>query len=247
MSQLLISVKNVEEALIALDAGVDLIDLKDPGVGALGALDLEVSKNILQAIHQYKQTDHDEYFPLTSATVGEIQADFSALNIAIQAKMDIGVDIIKIAASDLLKYLEEIKNHFDLQQVKLIAVFFAGEPMDLNVLQKLKDNDFYGAMLDTQNKQQNLLEICTLSTVEEFIQSCQHNKLMSGLAGSLKPQHIEQLADINPSYMGFRGGACENDSRINGLIQYKVLHIKNMLREHNKINGLAQQAWVCVA
>ena len=37
MTQLLVSVKNVEETFIALDAGVDIIDLKDPANGALGA------------------------------------------------------------------------------------------------------------------------------------------------------------------------------------------------------------------
>ena len=43
MTQLLISVKNVKETLIALDAGVDIIDLKDPDNGALGALDVDTS------------------------------------------------------------------------------------------------------------------------------------------------------------------------------------------------------------
>ena len=50
MTQLLISVKNVEETLIALEAGVDIIDLKDPENGALGALDIATSKSILQVI-----------------------------------------------------------------------------------------------------------------------------------------------------------------------------------------------------
>ena len=50
MMRLLISVKNVEEALIALTIGVDVIDLKDPNVGALGALNLTDTQQILQAI-----------------------------------------------------------------------------------------------------------------------------------------------------------------------------------------------------
>lgn len=55
MTQLLISVKNVEEALIALNCGVDIIDLKDPNIGALGALNLDTSQQILQKVHEYKQ------------------------------------------------------------------------------------------------------------------------------------------------------------------------------------------------
>jgi (5-formylfuran-3-yl)methyl phosphate synthase len=129
----------------------------------------------------------------------------------------------------------------------LIAVFFADQAMELSLLQKLKSIGIYGAMLDTKNKQQNLLEICTLPTLKMFTQVCQKTGLRSGLAGSLKSQHIGQLADINPTYIGFRGGACANDSRTNGLIHHKILNIKNMLHEHNKFNGLAQQAWVSVA
>ncbi|MFM9834559.1 MAG: (5-formylfuran-3-yl)methyl phosphate synthase, partial [Methylophilaceae bacterium] len=48
--QLLISVKNSEEALIALHAGADVIDLKDPNIGALGALDLETTAQILKVL-----------------------------------------------------------------------------------------------------------------------------------------------------------------------------------------------------
>jgi len=42
MTQLLISVTNVEEAQIALNSGADFIDLKDPNGGALGALPLDI-------------------------------------------------------------------------------------------------------------------------------------------------------------------------------------------------------------
>ena len=38
MTQLLVSVKNSEEAMLVLAAGVDIIDLKDPSMGALGEI-----------------------------------------------------------------------------------------------------------------------------------------------------------------------------------------------------------------
>ena len=247
MPQLLISVKNVEEAMLVLDAGVDVIDLKDPNIGALGALDLEVSQQIVNAVQKYKQFNPAQYQPLTSATVGENPINYHALREAIKLRAEIGVDVIKVASADLLFHFEALTRDINLQEVRLMAVFFANQTIDLNILQKLKDSGFYGAMLDTQNKERNLLEVCTLQSLQRFTQACQKTGLKSGLAGSLKPQHIEQLVVINPSYMGFRGGACENNARRNGLNPHKLLEIKNMLYEHNKINGLAQQAWVCVA
>ena len=40
MSKLLISVTSAEEALLALEGGADIIDMKNPLEGALGALPL---------------------------------------------------------------------------------------------------------------------------------------------------------------------------------------------------------------
>ena len=50
MTQMLASVVNLEEALIALEAGTDIIDLKNPAQGALGALLLTVIRDIVMAL-----------------------------------------------------------------------------------------------------------------------------------------------------------------------------------------------------
>ena len=44
--RLLVSVKNAEEAMAALAGGADLIDAKDPAAGALGAVSLDVLRDI---------------------------------------------------------------------------------------------------------------------------------------------------------------------------------------------------------
>lgn len=236
MTQLLISVKNVEEALIALNCGVDIIDLKDPNIGALGALNLDTSQQILQKVHEYKQLILKKITPMTSATVGEAHANVQALIKEMDARIDMGVDIIKISASSLWNESDssintEITSHIVASnQVRFIAVFFADQSIDYDLLEKLSDYGFYGAMIDTSKKQSNLLEICTLSTLQMFTQICQKNDLKSGLAGSLKPQHVEQLVHINPSYIGFRGGVCEDDSRVSRLMQQKIVNIRNVLQ-----------------
>lgn len=242
MTQLLISVKNVEETLIALESGVDIIDLKDPNIGALGALDIETSREILQKVHQYKLLSHQQTFALTSATVGENHATLNNLINEIDARVKIGIDIIKISVSSLLSDTgsfvdDQLMTHISSsKQVKFIAVFFADQSVDLTLLKKLKHHGFYGAMIDTHKKQPNLLEICTSSTLQMFTQECHKNDLKSGLAGSLKPQHVEALAAINPSYIGFRGGVCAEGIRKNGLMQDKVVNVQILLQEHNKIN-----------
>jgi uncharacterized protein (UPF0264 family) len=113
--------------------------------------------------------------------------------------------------------------------------------MDMEILTKLKKAGFYGAMLDTKDKHHALPEILSEVFLKSFIDFCKVNQLFCGVAGSLKSQHIDFFKKLEPTYIGFRGGVCENYMRISSLIPEKVLEIKKMLLNHNKINGLAQK------
>ena len=238
MTQLLISVKNVEEASIALDAGVDIIDLKDPDNGALGALDIVTSAKIIQAISGAA---------IVSATAGEHHATISDLILDIKTRVEIGVGIIKIAVSSLFyeanftiemaELTNKNANKGANKSVKIVAVFFADEKIDMNLLKKIQQMGFFGVMLDTKFKQQNLLQVQTESELQIFTQKCNQLQLQCGFAGSLKSQHIAKLIKFNPTYIGFRGGVCVNNVRISPLLPSKVLEVKNMLHKHNKINS----------
>ncbi|MGB7815706.1 MAG: (5-formylfuran-3-yl)methyl phosphate synthase [Methylotenera sp.] len=237
MTQLLISVRNVEEALLALDAGVDIIDLKDPNVGALGALDLVTTKQIVQAINGCG---------LISATAGEQHASLSGLIEDINLRAQLGVDMIKIAVSVLFyepNFIAEL-SRLTREGVKIVAVFFADEALNLNLFATLQNAGFFGAMLDTKNKQHHLLEMQTKNTLQIFTQLCKKHHLISGFAGSLKPQYIGDLVKFNPTYIGFRGGVCENSMRNSTLSLLKVMEVGNMLRIHNNFNKEAQEAWI---
>lgn len=227
MTQLLISVKNLEETQLALSAGVDIIDLKDPSVGALGALSLQETAQIVALI---------DGLAIVSATAGEQHISLTELVQAIEARSDIGVDIVKIAVSSL--FYDE---HFIVEMakltivgIKIVAVFFADTELDLSLLEKLGKIGFYGAMLDTQGKQDDLLHVQSKSFLKEYVLRCEKNGLKSGLAGSLKSQYIEYLTEIYPTYIGFRGGVCENHARTTHLSIKKVTEVKNMLCEYNK-------------
>ena len=229
MTQLLISVKNIEEAMLVLLADVDMIDLKEPSVGALGTLDLNISRQIVKLVSGRK---------LISATVGDHHDSSQALILDIQERAAIGVDIIKIAVSDFfyeLDFIDEIVKLSDAG-IKIVAVFFADGAIDLTLLPKLQQAGFYGAMLDTQYKQNDLLNLQTKQALHLFTQRCHQHQLICGLSGSLKPQHIDVLLETNPTYIGFRGGVCDDLDRKSGLNQAKLIQVQNMLRNGNKNN-----------
>jgi uncharacterized protein (UPF0264 family) len=65
MTALLASVRDLAEATIVVDAGCDWLDLKEPRAGALGAVPLEIVREILR---RYQGT-----LPI-SATIGDCWA-----------------------------------------------------------------------------------------------------------------------------------------------------------------------------
>ena len=233
MTQLLISVKNVEEALLALASGADIIDLKDPNVGALGALDMPISLTILAAISRHASNQ------MISTTVGENHANLNELIAAMQQRAAMAQVILKIAVSDLYygtNFLVEMRKLVDAG-VKIVAVFFADERVDLTLLPIIKRVGFYGAMLDTKNKHKNLLQTQTKDDLYLFTHFCHQHHLKSGLAGSLQTQHIDSLTEFCATYIGFRGGVCNNFERKSDLSGTKILEVKNLLLQHNKFNA----------
>lgn len=232
--QLLISVRNADEAALALAAGADIIDLKDPDSGALGALNAEDTQQVLQMV--------SGRVPV-SATVGEDHYTLDALLDPIRLRIALGVDIIKISVSDLF-YRDDFMSEVSALargQTKFVAIFFADSEPDFDLLPRLHQAGFWGAMLDTRNKHKNLLQNRASGYLRHFIALSDQYGLKTGLAGSLQPQDIDKLTETNATYLGFRGGVCENSSRSQSLSRIKVEAVVDMLRQHNKPGWKPQQ------
>ncbi|MDD5632129.1 MAG: (5-formylfuran-3-yl)methyl phosphate synthase, partial [Methylococcales bacterium] len=87
MTGMLASVNSMEEALLALSAGVDIIDLKQPALGALGALDMATVKQVVAEVAGR--------CPI-SATIGDLPMQPDPVFNAVKAMAETGVDYIKI-------------------------------------------------------------------------------------------------------------------------------------------------------
>ena len=160
--QLLISVRNADEAALALAAGADIIDLKDPDSGALGALNAGDTRQVLQMVNGRVPV---------SATVGEDHPTLEALLDPIRLRIALGVDIIKVSVSGLFyqnDFMSEISS-LACGQAKFVAIFFADSEPDFGLLPRLHQAGFWGAMLDTRNKHKNLLQNRTSGYLQHFI------------------------------------------------------------------------------
>ena len=143
--QMLASVTNVEEALMALDAGVDVIDLKNPATGALGALSYGVIEDVVKSI---------DGRVTVSATIGDLPMEPELLLSSSKAMLDTGVDIVKIGffESDFHQACLNALSQLSQQGSKLIAVMLVDEALDMRLLEPIASAGFYGVMLDTARK-----------------------------------------------------------------------------------------------
>jgi uncharacterized protein (UPF0264 family) len=223
--KMLASVSNLDEAAMALSTGVDIIDLKDPNQGALGALAMDEIAKIVKLVNGRSPV---------SATIGDLSI-IEDVTKTIQSTIKTGVDIIKIGFFDKMDYqaLVQAVSLYSKEQ-KIIAVLFADGLHDFSVLPLLRNAGFYGVMLDTANKNgQHLLSHLNLHALKIFILQAKQLKLEVGLAGALRESQVAELSALQPNYLGFRSALCEESQRENNLNAYKISHIKNMLQKYN--------------
>lgn len=210
MTGMLASVNSLEETRLILNSRVDIIDLKQPEQGALGALPTDLVKTIVDNVNHQRPV---------SATVGDLPMQADIVFNAVKAMAETGVDYIKIGFfpggdwhATLSKLSEITAEH------ALIAVLFADTKPDISIIKLLKQAGFCGVMLDTMDKSKGSLnEVMALSEIKNFVTQAKQAQLICGLAGSLKQQDIAQLITLSADYLGFRGALCKKHNRTAGL------------------------------
>lgn len=207
MTGMLASVNSVKETQIILNTAVNIIDLKQPEEGALGALSTELVTEIVALVSKKKPV---------SATVGDLPMQADLVFNAVKAMSETQVDYIKIGFfpggdwQGTLTKLSEITQ----QGHQLIAVLFADTQPDIGMIELLKSAGFTGVMLDTMDKSKgSLSQLMSYITLKDFVVASKKAKLLCGLAGSLKQQDIPDLLKLNADYLGFRGALCEKNQR----------------------------------
>lgn len=227
-TQLLISVTTIEEAQIALENGADIIDLKEPSLGALGALPIETIKEIVAYVKNTKNVDSK----LTSATIGDLPMQPELLLAQVTQLATTGVDIIKIGffqTDDYQACLDALKP-VTQAGIRIMAVFFAETIYPKDLVAAIKNAGFMGVMLDTARKNGlTLLDYYSQEQRVAFAKTVFKNNLKLGLAGSLKLQHVSIIKEINPSYIGFRGGVCDRNQRNLGLDPAKIKAVRKIV------------------
>jgi len=221
MTLMLASVTDAAEAEIALIEGADILDLKDPSQGPLGALDHQTIRAVVAAVGRRRPV---------SAVTGNLDMRPATLIEAAEALVAAGVDYVKIGLfpSEAQASIEALRPL--AAKVNLVAVLFADLPHELSLLARLSAAGFKGAMLDTATKGTlRLIDHVDITGLKMFVDLCHEAKLMAGLAGSLEPPDIARLLPLAPNFLGFRSALCSGHERARQIDAGQVKLVRDLI------------------
>ena len=232
--QLLISVINEQEAKSAANGGADIVDVKNPVEGSLGANFPRVIRCVRQSI--------PSALPV-SAAIGDAPDKPGATALAALGATVCSIQYVKVGLYGtslppqgvyLLREVCRAVRDYD-DRTKIIAVAYADAhkigslpPLELPAVAIEAQAD--GCMLDTAVKGYgSLFSHLNDGKLRAFVQSCHKRGLLCALAGSLGAGDIPRLAEIDPDIVGFRTAACLGD-RIHGVVDRRqVERLKDLI------------------
>jgi uncharacterized protein (UPF0264 family) len=232
---LLISPINTDEAHEAIEGGADIVDVKNPKEGSLGANFPWVIRNIRNITPEGMHV---------SATLGDVPYKPGTVSLAAAGAVVSGADYIKVGLYGTKNYdeaLEVMENvvksvrEFDKNALVVASGYAdahrvgAVDPMEIPKVAAEAGADL--AMVDTAVKDgKTLFDFMDLDKLQEFNNMIHDHGLKSALAGSIKKDQLKLLYDVGCDVVGIRGAACTGGDRNKGSIHRSaVSELKGMI------------------
>lgn len=214
--KLLISPINAEEAISALNGGADIIDVKNPKEGSLGANFPWVIREVKEAIASKK--------PI-SATLGDFNYKPGTAALAACGAATSGANYVKVGlydiqteeqAYDVLSAIAETAANMD-KPPKVVACAYSDYKRINSIAPSLLPEVGARAgidlvMVDTGVKDgASTFDFMSEEELTDFVNKAHELGLETAIAGSLKFDDIPLLKRINPDIIGVRGMVCGGD------------------------------------
>jgi uncharacterized protein (UPF0264 family) len=209
---LLISVRSAEEAAAALDAGADLIDVKDPTKGPLGMAHHETVAAVIEAV--------GGEVPV-SAALGEWSPDVLT---AAHWHLELPLTYVKWGLSgykggaawgeELLETRRQVPAGVEVVAVAYADWEKAGTVPPAEVARFAKRFRYRAFLLDTFSKDgRTLLDWMAPAEVAELVAGLKRGGVRVAVGGSLKLEQIKQLKNVAPDWFAVRGAVCAGGKR----------------------------------
>ena len=239
--KLLISPKNETEALEAIAGGADIIDVKNPKEGPLGANFPWVIKRIRQITPANIEV---------SCTLGEAPNLPGSMALAALGAATTGVTYIKVGlyglktpeeAVHLMRNITKAAKEYN-PLIKVVASGYADaaristvDPLLVPKIAHEAQADI--AMLDTAIKDgKSLFNFLTETQLQQFVGTAHNYGLRAALAGSLQKEDLPAVCALGVDVVGLRGAACTLNDRVNGQItREKVQELAEIVKRAERL------------
>ncbi len=233
--KIMVSVVSPEEAWEAVKGGAEIIDVKNPAEGALGASLPWITRRIKESVDGSVEV---------SATIGDMPYLPGTASLAALGASLLKVDYVKIGmfgpkttgealnlSRSLVQTLQEFRS-----SVKVVVAGYADYRIQgcinpLELPQVAHEAGAWGLLIDVKDKNaRGLFDHLSFDELKKFVEESRGWGLKTALAGSLSKSDAEEVLKLDPDIMGVRRGVCVLRNGDLKMDRKRVGELVNMLR-----------------
>ena len=235
--QLLVSVRDVNEAEAALAGGTSILDVKEPHAGALGQASLAVISEIA-ILAAKRKTPCSAAFgeliewtrPRSSLGVCRVDLDYAKLGL-------VGATAGQLAPQ-WGEVIRRIEDSCLIAATQWIAVIYADwksanapDPRAvLSASDVLRDHygiEIAGVLVDSFSKTSGrLVDHMSVSELQWIRQESRNRSLFLALAGRVSAANLLELSRVRPDIVAVRSAVCSQSDRLNAVSRQAVAEFK---------------------
>jgi uncharacterized protein (UPF0264 family) len=240
---LMVSVISPEEVPVAIAGGADILDVKNPAEGSLGA----ASVHILQEVRAVTPGSVQ-----VSAAIGDMPNLPGTASLAALGAASCGVDFVKVglygpkSEDEAINLLSAVRQALgDFPSVKVIAAGYADaqrcgtlEPGWLPGI--ARKAGVAGCLLDTHIKDgHNLFDFLTPAALRCLAEEAHAGGLLFAAAGALQAEHLRLVRDAGADIVGVRTAACRDNQREGLLTVDRIRILRRQMGEQAQEAGVS--------
>lgn len=236
--KLLVSVRDVREAVAALRGGCDVVDVKEPSRGPLGMADAGMIQAIARCVTAWN-LEHGTEVPL-SVALGD-PADW-----AHHPRLQLPpVDYLKLGTAGLdpggwaehwQRAMMQAESCCAGSPRRIVAAYAdftrARGPACELIIESANDLRCAGFLIDTYGKAGgSLANEIPIAKLYDLQDRARRRGLKFAVAGSLHPDRLDDLRGLSPDFIGVRGAVCV-EGRDSSVSSERVAHFRDRIASH---------------
>lgn len=236
------SVDSLAEARTLIDLGIDIVDVKNPAEGSLGAQ----TPAVIGDISEYANSrgvavsvalGDLEFQPGTAALAAFGAAQFSVNTVKAGLHGVRGLDQAEVMLGAVRSAVRSVNPAISVAAAGYADYRRFGGLAPGDLIRAASRTNCDVVMLDTSIKDgADLFAAMSVEEVEQFVQSARGLGLQVALAGSLREEHLPLLQGLGPDIVGVRGALCSRRDRLQQIDPIAARRFMNAARAISSLN-----------